>query len=214
MAGPQKDNLAWRIQDFIGELKRRKVFQVTSFYLVAAWVLSAGAADIFEVLGFPTLASRYFVIALFSLTPLVIVIAWVFELNRTGVQRDLGPHRPSSQTTLLADRKDIPALTATWQDTPHSFTSEFIVGRDDSCSLQIVDPLISRRHAKFEFTAGRWRVTDLGSANGTVVDGEKVQEAWLKDAMGVSFYPGGPELKLQIARAKGAETLLAPKNTS
>lgn len=203
-----------RIQSLLGELKRRKVFQVTGVYLVAAWGLSAGAADIFEVLGFPLWASRYFVIMLFSLTPVVIAIAWIFELDRSGIQRDTGIGSQADQTTILARVGNMPVITATWLGQKHTFASSFVVGRDEACALQIVDPLISRQHAKFEFQAGRWKVADLGSANGIVVNGEKVQTAWLDQDSSIAFYPDGPVLELSLASPQGAKTQLAPSKSS
>lgn len=210
MAKPHKQSIQWRVQTFLGELKRRKVFQVTSVYLIAVWGLSAGAKDIFEVLEFPSWASLYFVIVLFSLTPVVIVIAWVFELKKTGVQRDIGPSSPVDQTTILASRRNIPVLSVTWLGKQHSFAKEFIVGRDDACAMQIVDPLISRQHAKFEYVDGRWKIEDLGSANGIVVDGVKVQSAWLEQNTSIRFYPDGPELNISIGSAMSAVTKMAP----
>jgi FHA domain-containing protein len=198
-----------RAQSFLGELKRRKVFQVTSVYLVAAWGLSAGAADIFEVLGFPVWASRYFVIGLFSITPIVIVVAWVFELSKSGIQRDLGPVGPVDQTTILASRPGAPVLAANWLGTKYSFAQDFVVGRDDSCALQIVDPMISRQHAKFSLVNGRWRVEDLGSANGIEIDGQKQVSAWLTPHSSVRFYPDGPALKLTVGSVESAVTMMA-----
>jgi hypothetical protein len=208
----QKDSFTKRTQKLIGELKRRKVFQVTSFYLVAAWGLSAGAADIFEVLDFPNWASRYFVIALFSFTPVVIVIAWVFELNRAGIQRDHGPQRlfvsTTDQTTILA-KGNVPVLTATWQGKKRRFNSDFVVGRDDSCGLQLVDPMISRQHAQIEYEKNEWRVRDLGSSNGIIVNGEKVEEAALGENSHLQFYPNGPELTLSVGDQVDAVTRMA-----
>ena len=198
MNQPEQRQLSIRVQTLIGELKRRKVFQVTSFYLVASWGLSAGAADIFEVLDFPTWASRYFVIALFSFTPIVIVVAWVFELSKTGIQRDRGPERTivrtTDQTTILAMQPNVPVVTATWMGKKQRFTSNFVAGRDDACELQIVDPMISRQHAQFEYKDGRWHVRDLGSSNGIIVNGSKVGTAVLEPNSYVQFNPGGPEL--------------------
>ena len=205
----QNSGFTLRLQNFVGELKRRKVFQVTSVYLVAAWGLSAGAADIFDVFEFPAWASRYFVLVIFSLTPLVVVIAWVFELNKSGIQRDTRPSNPIDQTTILASRKDIPVIDATWRGKKHSFVSEFIIGRDDGCAMQIVDPLVSRQHAKLQFIAGRWKIEDLGSANGIIVNGTKVQSAWLEHDSSVRFYPQGPELLLTISSPNTAKTKLA-----
>ena len=213
MNNSNQPNLATRAQIFIGELKRRKVFQVTSVYLVAAWGLSAGAADIFEVLNFPNWASRYFVIALFSFTPVVIVIAWVFELSKSGIQRDRGPESSEvstvDQTTVLAFQGSVPVLTTNWMGKRQRFTSEFIAGRDDGCGLQLVDPMISRQHAKFEFKEGEWLVSDLGSSNGILVDGTKVDSAVLTRETQLQFDPGGPQLQVSVASSVSAETQIA-----
>ncbi len=52
-----------------------------------------------------------------------------------------------------------------------------VLGRDPSADVSIVDDSVSRRHARFEFVNGRVMVTDLGSTNGTKLNGEVVQHA-------------------------------------
>lgn len=204
-----KKTASQRIQIFLGELKRRKVFQVTSFYLVAAWGLSAGAPDIFAALEFPDWAPRYFLVAIFSLTPVVIVIAWVFELDKSGLQRDFGPKTPPGQTTVLAGNPTIPPVTATWLGLSRTFSRDFIVGRDDDCALQIFDPMVSRHHVKFELDKGRWRIVDMGSANGTELNGKKIQNAWLDRSASLLLYPGGPELKVSVgSRARASASTI------
>ncbi len=145
------------------------------------------------------------------MTPLVIVVAWVFELSKSGIQRDLGQTTPSDQTTILAARKGTPIITATWLGKQYSFAGDFIVGRDDSCALQIVDPMISRQHAKLSVINGRWRIEDLGSANGIELNGEKQTNAWLTPNSTVRFYPAGPTLKLTVGSTANAETVMAKR---
>ena len=54
----------------------------------------------------------------------------------------------------------------------------FIAGRELSCTLPILDPAVSRRHAELWVTeAGRVEVQDLESRNGTWVNGARVQRA-------------------------------------
>jgi pSer/pThr/pTyr-binding forkhead associated (FHA) protein len=48
------------------------------------------------------------------------------------------------------------------------------VGRADTNDLVIADERVSRLHAEFERVAGEWLVRDLGSRNGTFVDGDRV----------------------------------------
>jgi DNA-binding NtrC family response regulator len=49
------------------------------------------------------------------------------------------------------------------------------VGRDDPATAMLDDDKLSRRHAEIGFAGGRWIVHDLGSRNGTFVDGEAVE---------------------------------------
>ncbi|MFO7548216.1 MAG: FhaA domain-containing protein [Acidimicrobiia bacterium] len=46
-----------------------------------------------------------------------------------------------------------------------------IVGRSDACDVVIPDPRVSRRHAVVWRRDGHARIRDLGSSNGTAVDG-------------------------------------------
>ena len=51
-----------------------------------------------------------------------------------------------------------------------------IVGRASSNEIPIADERSSRRHAEIFFEQGEWKVRDLGSRNGTFVDGLKLEE--------------------------------------
>lgn len=53
------------------------------------------------------------------------------------------------------------------------------IGRSDLAQLRLRDPLVSRRHAALELTAGGLRVTDMGSKDGTFVNGVRVNDAVL-----------------------------------
>ena len=55
-----------------------------------------------------------------------------------------------------------------------------VVGRDPSCQLNDLDPLLSRRHAEFVPTGKGVTVRDLKSRNGILVNGDKVPEQALK----------------------------------
>ena len=51
---------------------------------------------------------------------------------------------------------------------------ELLIGRADTASGQVQDGRVSRQHARVQFDGRRFRVTDLGSQNGTWADGERV----------------------------------------
>jgi transcriptional regulator with GAF, ATPase, and Fis domain len=54
-----------------------------------------------------------------------------------------------------------------------------IIGRASSNQIMIKSHQASRQHAEIRWDEGRWWVRDLGSRNGTLVDGEPVQVATL-----------------------------------
>lgn len=53
-----------------------------------------------------------------------------------------------------------------------TLSTRTLVGRSAACALRIDDPSVSGEHATLWFRDGRWWVRDLGSRNGTRVDGE------------------------------------------
>ena len=65
-----------------------------------------------------------------------------------------------------------------------------VVGRDRDCDLVLDHVLISRRHARIEHQARGYLVIDLGSANGTFVNGQRVSaETLLHDNDRVQIGP-------------------------
>jgi pSer/pThr/pTyr-binding forkhead associated (FHA) protein len=54
-----------------------------------------------------------------------------------------------------------------------------VIGRDPSCHISDLDPLLSRRHAEFVPRPTGLLVRDLGSRNGILVNGSKVPERLL-----------------------------------
>jgi len=57
---------------------------------------------------------------------------------------------------------------------------EVTIGRDASNGIAVVDPSVSRKHCMLSAQDGRFRVRDLDSRNGTLVNGATVEEQWLQ----------------------------------
>ncbi len=81
----------------------------------------------------------------------------------------------------------------------------FVIGRFSTCDYQIDDSELSRQHTQIEFNDGKYSVRDLGSRNGTMVNGEAIIEKPLKD--GDLILLGVTELKFNEGEppAGGAE---------
>jgi diguanylate cyclase (GGDEF)-like protein len=56
-----------------------------------------------------------------------------------------------------------------------------VIGRAAEASLRLNDDGVSRRHARIVVSGGQVQIEDLGSANGTLVNGERVARAVLRD---------------------------------
>lgn len=65
------------------------------------------------------------------------------------------------------------------------------IGRDSHCAICLADPQVSRSHARLGWTAGSWVITDLGSVNGTYVNGIRVQSQILQ---------AGDEVRVGVTR--------------
>ena len=52
--------------------------------------------------------------------------------------------------------------------------AELLIGRRDECTIRAHDDTLGRRHARITFREGRHWIDDLGSDNGTWVNGERV----------------------------------------
>jgi DNA-binding NtrC family response regulator len=85
-----------------------------------------------------------------------------------------------------------------------------LVGKSPVCSLHVEDSAVSRRHLALELGSGGLIVRDLGSKNGTRVDGVRVAEAVLEGGERIEIgetilrvEPGGAAAPLELPDATG-----------
>jgi hypothetical protein len=55
--------------------------------------------------------------------------------------------------------------------------ADMLVGRHSGADVRLSLPDVSRRHCRFVFSDGSWRVFDLNSLNGLFINGERLDEA-------------------------------------
>ncbi|HLL04325.1 MAG TPA: FHA domain-containing protein [Myxococcaceae bacterium] len=60
-------------------------------------------------------------------------------------------------------------------ESEHELAGELKIGRQDGNELVLTEGGVSRKHARFFVDGGKVVVEDLGSANGTYVDGERIE---------------------------------------
>ena len=64
-------------------------------------------------------------------------------------------------------------------------STQLVLGRDPGCDVVIAVPAVSSQHARLAWQGGQLVLEDLGSANGTYVNGERVSRVAVKPGMDV-----------------------------
>jgi two-component system response regulator HydG len=105
------------------------------------------------------------------------------------------PHAPSCFELRVVAGPDAGRVFVVRPDDP----SPALLGKGPACTVLLTDPEVSRRHASLEAAGASLRVVDLGSTNGTHVDGLRVYDAALA---------GGERIDL------GASSLLVARGES
>jgi two-component system cell cycle response regulator len=86
-------------------------------------------------------------------------------LSRAVVQAVKAPHRPV-----------IVVISGNEMGSRRAVDQSLLIGRDPGCDFVLTDALVSSRHALLEDRGDAWALIDLGSTNGTSVNGEKGKE--------------------------------------
>ncbi len=64
---------------------------------------------------------------------------------------------------------------------PLQDSGDLVIGRSSDLDMVLIEDMVSRKHARITLQAGSITIADLGSTNGTFVNGEKVKKAQIKE---------------------------------
>ena len=84
-------NLKSRIATFLREARRRKVYTAALAYIGLSLVLIQLGEALFQAFLFPPVAGRILTILLLLGFPVVMVLAWVFDIGAAGLLRTDAP---------------------------------------------------------------------------------------------------------------------------
>jgi hypothetical protein len=100
------------------------------------------------------------------------VEAIVVESEENFEDERAGPHTQLIDMSLAADAE---LVVVGRNDRSYPLSKDVVtVGRLDTCDVALADPGASRRHAEVRREGDEWVVLDLGSTNGTIVNGKRV----------------------------------------
>jgi DNA-binding NtrC family response regulator len=90
--------------------------------------------------------------------------------------RQLPPENLPSFVLEVVEGKDV-GLSVTLDG---SQPSRAYVGKSHICQMRLTDPKVSRRHMALDLMGEELRVTDLGSTNGTSINGVRLMDAFVR----------------------------------
>lgn len=182
---------------FLSELKRRKVPRTCILYIVLCWGALQVGDIVAPALGFDDdLASRYLLYLAVLGFPVTFALAWFFQFTREGIVRtdSFVERRVLSNIPPVNDRRrsgvsnyfrkgeeeeqfrwTIEAETGPLSGLSFGISEPVILGRSLECDIAVITPHVSRQHARLEAESGQLYVEDLGSSNGTVINGKTAE---------------------------------------
>lgn len=89
-------------------------------------------------------------------------------------------------------------------DSRYEIDRDITIGRDVSNDIAIDDPVVSLVHCQIYLSANRAFIKDLGSTNGTIVNGERTINKELND--GDSLVLGNTKIRIEISPLETAPT--------
>jgi hypothetical protein len=123
-----------------------------------------------------TLGARLAFVVLLYVVVVCALIAMRRELARAGEAQE----RPLS-ARAAPPRAALTLVAAASDDGPPGrmlpLEHTLVVGRRASCDVILHDDAVSGQHARFSHNGRQWRVEDLGSTNGTLVNGTRIRAA-------------------------------------
>jgi pSer/pThr/pTyr-binding forkhead associated (FHA) protein len=92
-----------------------------------------------------------------------------------------GPHREARPVETPVDFVPLRLLLLPGGLSVELSRPDMLVGRHSEADVRLALPDISRRHCRFLFQHGHWKVIDLNSLNGVYVNGQRMHEATVYD---------------------------------
>jgi len=95
------------LRELFEELKRRRVIRVATLYVIAFWPIIQIVDILSPTLNLPDSIIRYLVFAFIGGFPVMLILAWVFDINRDGIHVTSKESRPGEESVLIGGNKEL-----------------------------------------------------------------------------------------------------------
>ena len=92
------------VSDFLGELKRRKVYKVAAAYAVGAWLVIQAADILLPAFEAPGWVLKALISTIALGFPVALMLSWAFDLTAEGIVRT-GSSSPEAKPSRHTGRK-------------------------------------------------------------------------------------------------------------
>jgi pSer/pThr/pTyr-binding forkhead associated (FHA) protein len=99
------------------------------------------------------------------------------QSNLQGVPLSVQGPSPADDCSLPPDFVPMRLVLESARASVDLSKPDVLVGRHSDADVRLPLPDVSRRHCRFLWIAGQWRIVDLNSLNGVFVNDEQVEQA-------------------------------------
>lgn len=123
-------------------------------------------------------------ILLLRIAFIALIYLFLYQVGRVGVRElvTIGqasaamPQQRVEQVAIVGSLEMVDPAESSWrQGTQFALDYYTTIGRNPENAITLNDGFVSGNHAEISFNQGAWWLMDLGSTNGTFVNGQPVQ---------------------------------------
>ena len=154
----------------LGEIKRRKVFQVAAVYAVMAWLIIQIIDVVGDPLSLPEWLDTVVIVLLAVGFPVAVILAWAFELTPNGVIRTSSNTTPASASSKTGYReahhspRSIAVLPFANMsaDPENEYFSDGMAEEVINALTQVKDLRVAARTSSFAFKTKTMDIAEIG----------------------------------------------------